>query len=1088
MCTSVIAGPAIVDRDVGVYILDDEYSREHMDNMVTFVDYYNDDTNAEIMVEITDYSSERAAENAFENIAGKSVSPSIEIIYEPRTIDGEQIYVRKYREYGSRNYYEVGALWKHDKYIIEVYQTDLVDIDMDEKIHEEVDFGLVKAYLRLYPSDVSGTLKEYKSGGTGAGKNKITLSASLRGAGYSLGGNIYREIFEDRDGELRTIGKEQYPGGFLDEIDYVSDFKDTSVSIHPPREYRDYQETFGRIQFSDMEDKPINLVYDKKIKIGKMDMDYDYQLDLDSKELFCVHHGKDGLHSYGGVFAAGDVGSGWERQQGYEEDVITAVYLPGFTDDYVFEMYDIMSGSRKISGYSYHTKLSDGDVISTKGTDVFVNGKKLKKQEFWTAERFKDCYSFSKGFYNADGKYSDWEQEEEVEEEIEVPEEVEELPGDTISVSVYARDFYTAEPLKEVIIALDNQYIGMTNEEGLFKGKVDLSKLSSSERTILYAIKSGYNVHKRELDKKDIKVNINIKPNLEPFEVPEGFIDYVNIEEYYASVMKKSRNKLGYIVNHDFIDVHPHEHLLRSYSFPITSDDREDVMLTAMENIRDRLTYDKLCYPKKQKGCNAWHDSDYKAWKERTGVCVDFATLTIAFGNSYNIPTRPILMYWSRNPDWRADDANISGHAITEVNIDDEWITIDSTWDTFDDPCAYSRSSSCFIVAIADMASGRMEDVTDDYSCDNLCEGAERPDDEELESVDFYAGPSEREYKVTIDLSGEKPLFSYRIHLDEGSSSKFLQDYEQDDFDQQDNARFILNNIKKGFRKTISTRNLEFYLDKKDKKAVVIGIDFEFDVGDKLFYDINAFRKLYDFTLIVSDDVKAISPDFSSKSSDNGLFTYNYNLDQPGAYSFYVVFDFEKPAVVSGHPVKGYIADVAANRIDAKAYSVMNDADSVAKDILAAKPDMVFILDKHDFVPYSLEESLKDKGISVIRFSEEPSATSASVANSFWLESEEAAIANMYNFADVENAKTYAIKKNIPLLLTGPEGDSDIIEKTLEYLGVEEIYSVGIDKGAGAGTVFLVLLVIAVLGAGRYYAYNKFLEAKKPKKKSKRKK
>jgi len=87
--------------------------------------------------------------------------------------------------------------------------------------------------------------------------------------------------------------------------------------------------------------------------------------------------------------------------------------------------------------------------------------------------------------------------------------------------------------------------------------------------------------------------------------------------------------------------------------------------------------------------------SVYDILQHRHGDCTDYSNLYVSMNQAAGVPARKVSLWFHRidkdgNPD------GVDGHATAEVNwtgASADWIHVDPTWDTFDDPSIYPNSS-----------------------------------------------------------------------------------------------------------------------------------------------------------------------------------------------------------------------------------------------------------------------------------------------------------------------------------------------------------------------------------------------------------
>jgi transglutaminase-like putative cysteine protease len=95
------------------------------------------------------------------------------------------------------------------------------------------------------------------------------------------------------------------------------------------------------------------------------------------------------------------------------------------------------------------------------------------------------------------------------------------------------------------------------------------------------------------------------------------------------------------------------------------------------------------------------------------GVCDEYATLFTSFERSLGAPTQYYLMTFNNQTGY------VFGHAITQIWSGSGWVSVDPTWDSFNDPQVYKRAGN-LNVTLTRMSGANDSIDTSDPSGDGL--------------------------------------------------------------------------------------------------------------------------------------------------------------------------------------------------------------------------------------------------------------------------------------------------------------------------------------------------------------------------------
>ncbi len=810
----------------------------------------------------------------------------------------------------------------------------------------------------------------------------------------------------------------------------------------------------GILAFSNEETKPININLNRRIGIDLKNLPKGYSAKIYSEEAVCDNKGKRLQETFYVPF---------------DTVLDKSFYLPDFTNNFKLMIWTLDSKYMQ-KGYLYDLpELKHGYIMQVKEFNLLVNGKETEKEYFENkGKEFPpfNCYTFSE----------DWKKP--------IDNLTEEKTN--IKFELQVKDFYTGQPINRAVVYLNDKIIGVTNSKGVIDDVISVNKEGK-----LKISATGYKTITQDITgKENVKLSLTLKPQYEPFEIPKGYENYVSTKKIYSWLKDQGKTE----AYKGYVNIHPGETKLRTYSFPITSNEKKTVLKQVISRVRSKespmITYDHSCVPEIQESCEAWHDSDYKILETKKGVCSDFATIAVSFANSYQIPTRRVSVAYDESSliqKYIFRETNYGYHAFSEVYLSEEegWKNFDITWKVLDNTCVYAKKGCLVYAKIID--ENKETDLTEIYSCNKLCDKEKIEEAASNENAPAQTGTNKN--TLLIDMSSDKAKVKYRTLLNKEDSAKILEIHKSKSFDENEAAKQISNEIKQGFGKEITAINPTFVVEEKEQ--IQAGVDFEFELPqDEVTYTLNTYQETYNVTLITPKNIKAVLPSFDSKETTNSI-KYNFNFEEPGEYTIYAILNHKKSAVLSNDPLHKALADVLGNHISAESYTLEEQTPDVKR---------IYIIGDYGYVPSSAEDALREKNIEVIRFDYDDKYLSAQIAQAFWQTAEEVAITNMYDYASVKEARDYAIEKDIPLLFIGPDEFPDYVQNAIGFTGAAKTtikdpknkIKVSVDKKTQETSekpknttliisiIFITFLIITILLAYKFI--------KKPKKQARTKK
>ncbi len=287
---------------------------------------------------------------------------------------------------------------------------------------------------------------------------------------------------------------------------------------------------------------------------------------------------------------------------------------------------------------------------------------------------------------------------------------------DEYTKTVLIDELVKAEVYKEN----DKEFITGYNEESFLKLTKNNNKLNIQGKVEGYwGLLKLYNSSGREISsaKFNIPTNGNINENIDLTKL-EGTYSvsvYINNDKndnyawsYYTDIpiTVKDRNlsfepsvvyedNLKEVMKNSIFS--PRDYLSLNH---IKEDERK-VLINLAEEITRGIDsdYDKLLAINNWISNNIYYDYDgyysqnygrtdaYGTYESRRSVCQGYAELTLALGRAVGIPTRLVSGYGlglSTNKTW--DESSLSAgsnHAWNEAFIEDRWVILDTTWNTF---------------------------------------------------------------------------------------------------------------------------------------------------------------------------------------------------------------------------------------------------------------------------------------------------------------------------------------------------------------------------------------------------------------------
>lgn len=211
--------------------------------------------------------------------------------------------------------------------------------------------------------------------------------------------------------------------------------------------------------------------------------------------------------------------------------------------------------------------------------------------------------------------------------------------------------------------------------KGSIKDRIDLSLLKGKYNIAIY-INDDRN--SRTLWSYYTNIPINVEEDTITFDFPPTY------EENYNKVLEASRLNPKKYLSLDHIKEDERE-VLVNLAEKITKglDSDYDKLLAIHNWVTDNIYYDYDAY----RTGNYVKTDAYGTYENGKSVCQGYAELTLALCRAVGIPTRLVSGYalgigtsgiWDENSLY-----NISNHAWNEAFIDNRWVILDTTWDTF---------------------------------------------------------------------------------------------------------------------------------------------------------------------------------------------------------------------------------------------------------------------------------------------------------------------------------------------------------------------------------------------------------------------
>ena len=259
-------------------------------------------------------------------------------------------------------------------------------------------------------------------------------------------------------------------------------------------------------------------------------------------------------------------------------------------------------------------------------------------------------------------------------------------------VEVIVNDTYNESiPLAEVYV--NGNFVGLTNGDGI----LDFSATKGEQ--VIEVKAPGYKETKKivNLTVNNQLIRITLKPLSTKEEYPplvKHFVNSTLIFEFVCSTLKHPHcTKNDPYANWTLIYLHPHSEEIENLTNEIpksyivackTYNNCLPLLEFIIKIVNSVIHYNNSCISNNatifNKYCMAWWGSDYGILEYHTGVCADFARLTVSLLRSLGIPARYVRLVAkpTKNAEKYYGDAFV--HALTQVYINGHWVFYDTLW------------------------------------------------------------------------------------------------------------------------------------------------------------------------------------------------------------------------------------------------------------------------------------------------------------------------------------------------------------------------------------------------------------------------
>jgi|GEM_PF-2891048 len=268
-----------------------------------------------------------------------------------------------------------------------------------------------------------------------------------------------------------------------------------------------------------------------------------------------------------------------------------------------------------------------------------------------------------------------------------------------VHIEIYVNDtFDEAVPLAKVFI--DGKFVGYTNGNGFL-----VVKVIKGPQTIEVEAPS----YKKQIKTVDVTLDnqlivVMLKPisTTEKYSpIVEHYIDSKVIFGEICSTLKHPQCLSNSMVHPGFIQLHPNSDEIKNIiskipKLYITSckvdNNCKSLLIYLMNVVHNIIHYNNKCLAKNsgkvklREGCMAWWGSDYAILSYHTGVCADFARITVSLLRALGIPARYVIIAARTNNHWKKYYGANFYHAFTQVYINGHWVFYDTLWNYIGKP------------------------------------------------------------------------------------------------------------------------------------------------------------------------------------------------------------------------------------------------------------------------------------------------------------------------------------------------------------------------------------------------------------------
>lgn len=596
-------------------------------------------------------------------------------------------------------------------------------------------------------------------------------------------------------------------------------------------------------------------------------------------------------------------------------------------------------------------------------------------------------------------------------------------------IDVTVIDSTLSNAVSKAYIYINDELRGFTNEKGDFQASLPAGN---------YVIKvkaRGYEDTTKEIaitNDKVAKIDVKLFQKLEiRFDVPQGFEKYV------------------YATKAAWTDIHPQENRLMSYSFPLFSTNKVDVARDLIKVVDQYLNYDYSCLesPTPQT-CKAWHKSEYDVIDTHSGVCYDWATLGTSFTDSYGIPARYIQVYWKYKSRTGGDGKTV-GHAWQEIYLPElgGWKHLDTLWNEFDNPCIYANKPSIDCVydggAFYNPETSKYEKVNT-YQCGKPLCSELYPGTAFSPTAKLFAGTTNNfKYFYLVTVKPKEADVTFGTDLSEEESSEIRQFNKNNTLNQNKIKENLLSIVNAEFKDIGEISDVKLKIENLESEAQVVSeiIEFKVKFSDEIDkfthqFSIDQFSEIK-YALKTELPIISLSPSTNQREITKTDKEFKWVFDNPGTIKIELQVKKDKMGfVTTDDPIINSITKTVANKMDSRIYSL---SDNLTANVARDKLSMLYILGSYTEIGTGIENNIKKNGINTKRFTAEDYIIATELATIFWQKSDEAVVADLYDYDSIRKAEEYSIENKVPLLLIHETDIPNVVKGAITQLSVKKI-------------------------------------------------